>query len=118
MLDYVRRMNAEEDIQDLGLLSSRLNALQTIVFLLYSERAFHPRSSHLANSLLTMSLSFFTKDGRPRFTNDVCIPHSLQYSLLALPACISTGFLRVHTEELPVHLQVVRQPSTLVEGIE
>lgn len=39
-----------------------------------------------------MSLSFFTKEGRPHLTNDVCIPLSLQYSLLVLSASSPTLF--------------------------
>ena len=33
-------------------------------------------------------------------------------------ACVSSDLLRVHTEELSVHLQAVRKPGSLVEGIE
>lgn len=85
-LYYIRRVDAKEDVQDFGQLRPCLDAFQAIVFLLRSERAFHPRCPYPRQLVADDVVLFLSKDGRPRLTNDVCIPLSLQYSLLALPA--------------------------------
>lgn len=46
-LDYIRCVDAKEDVQDLGQLRPRIDAFQAVVFLLRPERAFHPRRPHL-----------------------------------------------------------------------
>lgn len=58
-LDCVRSMDAEEDVQDIGHSRPCLDALQAIVFLLRSERIFHPRCLTLARLLRMMSVSLY-----------------------------------------------------------
>ena len=41
-MDHIRRVDAEEDVQDLGKPRPCLDAFQAIVFLLGPERALHP----------------------------------------------------------------------------
>ena len=120
-LYYIRRVDAKEDVQDFGQLRPCLDAFQAIVFLLRSGTSLpSPLPFILASSLRDDVVLFLSKDGRPRLTNDVCIPLSLQYSPVGAAgiACVSSGLLRLHTEELSVHLQAVRKPGSLVEGIE
>ena len=43
---HIRRMDAEEDVQDLRLLSSGFHPPQRVVFLLRTERSLHHRGPH------------------------------------------------------------------------
>ena len=62
-LDYVRRVDAEDDVQNLGQIRLRLDAFQAIVFLLCSERAFHPRCPH-PRQLIAYDVVLFLHEGR------------------------------------------------------
>ena len=58
-MDYVRGMDAEEDIQDLRFLLPCLNPSHGIVFLLRSKRAFHrcgPDSGQLLSDIVLLRL--------------------------------------------------------------
>ena len=78
-LHHVCRVDAEEDVQDFRLLCPGLDPPQVVVLFLYAERASIALALTLASSCLTRSFPFFSSlNGRPLFTNDVCIPFSLQ----------------------------------------
>ena len=112
-LDYVRRVDAEDDVQDLGQLRLRLDAFQAIVFLLCSERAFHPRCPH-PRQLIAYDVILFLHEGRTAPLHERILYPSLPVVLpvgIAGIACIYTDFLRIHTEEPPVHLQAARHSS-------
>ena len=45
-LNHIRRVDAEEDVQDFGMLGSGFDSLQVIMLLLGAERALHRRRPH------------------------------------------------------------------------
>ena len=59
----IRRVDAKEDVQDFGQLRPCLDAFQAIVFLLRSERAFHPRCPH-PRQLVADDVVLFLFQGR------------------------------------------------------
>ena len=81
-LHHVCHVDAEEEVQDFRQLRPALDSLQVVVLFMCSERALHHCRPHpgkfLSDKVFLILLLFFSLNGRPRFTNDVCIPFSLQ----------------------------------------
>lgn len=115
-LDYVRHMDAKEDVRDLGQHRPRLDTFQTIMFLLRSERAFHPRCTHSCQ-LVVDDVVIFLHEGRTASLHKRSLypflPAVLPVGVAGI-ACISSDFLRIHSDELPV---IFRQCGSLVSSL-
>ena len=78
-LHYIYHVDAEEDVQDFCPLCPGLDPSESVVLFLCPERAFHRGSPHSGKFLSDkVFLLFFSPNGRPLFTKDVCIPLALQ----------------------------------------
>lgn len=117
-LYHVRRVDAEEDIQDFCQFRSGLDSLQVVVFFLGSERAFHrccPHSGEFpADKVL---LLFLLREWTASFHERRLYPIRLAVVpvLCSGIACISANLLRFNPEQPLVHLEAVNQTRALVE---
>ena len=94
-------MDAEEDVQDRGQLCPGLNAFQSIVLLLCSERAFHPRCPN-SGQLVAYDVILFLLKARaaPLHKRSLYASLSAVFPVgVAGIACVSTDFLHIHSEE-------------------
>ena len=80
-LDHVRRVDAEEDVQDLGQSGSRLDPFQSIVLLLCPERALHP-SRPYPRQLFTDDIILLRHECRTPSLHERCLYPLLPFYLL------------------------------------
>ena len=110
-LHYIRRMNAEEDVQDLRLLLSGLDPTQGIMLLLRSERSLHRCGANSRKflshkvflSFLLRALAFLDKGCLDAITRA-----HLTVGVTGITR-ITAYLLHIHPEQSLMHLDAVCQ---------
>lgn len=120
-LHHVRRVDAEEDVQDFRQLRPGLDPPQVVVLLLCAERALHRCRPHPGKFLSDKVFLLLLLAERPSSLHE----RGLYPILLAVVSVVSSGitgvsshFLCLNSEQPLMHLQAMYQPCTLIEGIE
>ena len=87
-MDYVRSVDAEEDVQDFRFLLPYLNPTHGVMLFLLSERAFHRRGSD-SGQLLANEVLLFLLCGRTSTLNKRCLDTPLLAEIPVGCACIA-----------------------------
>ena len=118
-LNHIRRVDAEEDVQDFGMLGPGFDSLQVIILLLGAERALHrPHSGKLPADKVTLPLLLTERTSSLHERRLNTFLFAVVPVLSSGVSCI-TAYLLCFTPEQPlVHLDAVDQPRALIEGVE
>lgn len=117
---HIRRVDAEEDVEHLGLFLPGLDAAHAIVFLLCTERTLHhrcPNSCKFLSYKVFLLLLLAWAASLYKRGLDVLLLAEVPVRRTGITG-IASYLLHIHSEQPLVHLDAVLKTSPLVEGIE